>query len=56
MIMPIIGIQKGMCIIPKRLIHPAFEKLATYMRSYEEIDLGDLVDDTLFYIKKAKHN
>lgn len=54
MIMPIIGIQKGMCIIPKRLNHPAFGKLSTYMRSYEEINLGDLVDDTLFYIKKAK--
>lgn len=54
MIMPILGIQKGMCIIPKRLISPAFDKLITYMRGYEEIMLDELVNDTLCYIKKAK--
>ena len=54
MIMPVLGIQKGMCIIPKRLIAPAFEKLVTYMRSYEEIMLDDLVSDTLNNIMKAK--
>jgi ADP-ribosylglycohydrolase len=54
MIMPVLGIQKGMRIIPKRLIVPAFDKLVTYMRSYEEIMLDDLVSDTLNYIKKAK--
>ena len=56
MIMPILGIQKGMCIIPERLISPAFKKLTTYMRGYDEILLDDLVDDTLYYIKKAKKN
>ncbi|MFA9422485.1 MAG: ADP-ribosylglycohydrolase family protein [Sedimentibacter sp.] len=54
MIMPVLGIQKGMRIIPKRLIAPAFNKLVTYMRSYEEIMLDDLVSDTLKYIKAAK--
>jgi ADP-ribosylglycohydrolase len=56
MIMPVLGIQEGMRIIPKRLIHPAFDKLITYMRSYDEINLEDLVDDTLYYIKNAKKN
>jgi len=56
MIMPILGIQKGMCIIPERLISPAFNKLITYMRGYDEILLDDLVNDTLYYIKKAKKN
>jgi len=56
MIMPVLGIQKGMRIIPNRLIHPAFNKLITYMRSYDEILLEDLVNDTLFYIKSAKKN
>lgn len=54
MIMPVLGIQKGMRIIPQRLQSPAFEKLVTYMRNYEEIMLDDLVNDTLKYIKKAK--
>ncbi|MBP1924481.1 ADP-ribosylglycohydrolase [Sedimentibacter acidaminivorans] len=56
MIMPVLGIQQGMRIIPKRLIHPAFDKLITYMRGYDEINLEDLVDDTLYYIKNAKKN
>jgi len=54
MIMPVLGIQKGMRIIPNRLKHPAFNKLITYMRSYDEILLEDLVNDTLYYIKNAK--
>jgi ADP-ribosylglycohydrolase len=54
MIMPVLGIQKGMRIIPNRLNHPAFNKLITYMRSYDEILLEDLVNDTLYYIKNAK--
>jgi len=54
MIMPILGIQQGMRIIPTRLIHSAFDKLITYMRGYDEIKLEDLVDDTLYYIKNAK--
>ena len=55
MIMPILGIQKGMSIIPKRLISPAFDKLTTYMRYYEEISLKELVDDTIKYIRNAKN-
>ncbi|NLJ58753.1 MAG: ADP-ribosylglycohydrolase family protein [Tissierellia bacterium] len=54
MIMPILGIQKGMSIIPERLISPAFDKLVTYMRAYEEVKLSELVDDTVKYINKAK--
>lgn len=53
MIMPIIGIQKGMDIIPKRLIHKAFSTLETYMRGYEQITLDELVDETISSITKA---
>ncbi len=56
MIMPVLGIQKGMRIIPKKLISSEFDKLITYMRHYEEIKLDDLVSDTLKYIKKAQTN
>lgn len=54
MIMPVLGIQRGMNVIPKRLISPAFDKLITYMRHYGEIIQDDLVDNTLKYIKKAQ--
>jgi hypothetical protein len=54
MIMPILGIQKGMGIIPQRLISPAFDRLITYMRGYEEIKLDELVNDTVKYINDAK--
>lgn len=56
MIMPILGIQKGMRIIPKRLIHPAFDSIITYMRGYEKVNLDELVNDTLYYINKAKNS
>jgi ADP-ribosylglycohydrolase len=55
MIMPILGIQKGMSIIPQRLISPAFDRLITYMRDYEEIKLSELVNDTVKYINDAKN-
>jgi hypothetical protein len=54
MIMPILAIQKGMCIIPERLIHPAFSVLTTYLRKYKRMTLDELVDDTFNSIKKAK--
>lgn len=54
MIMPLIGIQGGMSIIPKKLMHPAFDELVTYMRDYKRISLDELVDDTLIAIKKAR--
>lgn len=47
MIMPLLAIQKGMGIIPKELMHPAFSELVTYMRGYEKITLDELVNDTL---------
>lgn len=56
MIMPILGIQKGMSIIPNRLYHSAFNNLETYMRDYKEVTLDNLVDDTLNSIKKAKNS
>lgn len=53
MIMPVLAIQKGMRIIPERLIHPDFSILNTYMREGRAIPLEELVDDTLLSIKKA---
>jgi len=53
-IMPIIGIQKGMKNIPERLIHPAFDKLITYMRDYKELTLDELIEKTVRSIEKAK--
>lgn len=54
MIMPILAIQQGMGIIPKELIHPAFERLDTYMRGkFRSISMDELVRDTLSSIKKA---
>ncbi len=54
MIMPIPAIQKGMGIIPNELLHPAFERLDTYMRGkFRSISLDELVHDTLSSIKKA---
>lgn len=54
MIMPLLVIQQGMRIIPKELIHPAFARLDTYMRGrFKSISLDELVDDTLWSIKKA---
>ncbi len=55
MIMHILAIQKGMGIIPKKLIHPAFEELITYMRGTEKLSLEELVDDTLNSIIHAKN-
>lgn len=54
MIMPLLAIQKGMGIIPKKLIHPAFDTLTTYMRSYQKITLEQLADDTLHSIIHAQ--
>lgn len=55
MIMPILAIQQGMGIIPKKLIHPAFEELITYMRGTNQISLEELVDDTLNSMIHAKN-
>ena len=54
MIMPILAIQQGMGIIPKKLIHPAFSELVTYMRGMRRMTLEELVDDTLYSILNAK--
>lgn len=53
-IMGILGIQQGLNSIPKRLIHPAFDRLVTYLRSYEEMSLDELVEKTTMSIITAK--
>ena len=53
MILPVVAIQRGMSIIPERLIHRDFAELSTYMRKARKIKLEELVDDTLSSIKKA---
>lgn len=53
MIMPVIAIMKGMRIIPRKLIHPAFSHLVTYMRGQREMTLEELVDDTLNSMRNA---
>lgn len=53
MILPVLAIQQGMGIIPKKLIHPNFSTITTYMRDFRELRLEELVDDTLLSIKKA---
>ncbi len=55
MIMPVPAIQKGMRIIPEKLVHPAFHELITYMRGKSRCTLEELVDDTLNSIKHAKN-
>ncbi len=52
-ILSIIGIQKGLDNIPKRLIHKNFEKIITYMRDYKAITLDELVEKTVEAVKKA---
>ncbi len=54
MIMPLIGIQKGIEAIPKGLIHEAFFSLETYMRAYETISLDELVSLTVNSVIQAK--
>ncbi|MCI8418249.1 MAG: ADP-ribosylglycohydrolase family protein [Lachnospiraceae bacterium] len=54
MIMPILAIQQGMSIIPKKLIHPAFSELITYMRGMRRITLEELADDTFHSMLNAK--
>ena len=55
-IMTIIGIQKGIKAIPERLLHDNFNKIITYMRSYKEMSLDELVDTTIKGIQDAKLN
>ena len=56
MIMPVLGIQQGTGSIPRKLLHPAFSELTTYMRGYERITLEELVDATVTSIQKARTN
>lgn len=47
MVMPILAIQNGFDSIPKKLIHPAFSKLITYMRGQREFTLDELTETTV---------
>lgn len=48
MIMPIIAIREGSNSIPEKYMHPAFEKLTTYMRGWMSVlTIDALVDKTV---------
>ena len=52
-IMPVIAISNGRDI-PEKYMHPAFEKLTTYMRgSYSCVTMDELVDMTVSAVKNA---
>jgi len=56
-IMPVIGISQGPGAIPEKYMHPAFERLTTYMRgAYSEITTEELVDRTVSAISNALAN
>lgn len=53
-IMPVIGISQGPGAIPERYMHPAFERLTTYMRgAFSEIATEELVDRTVAAVSNA---
>lgn len=55
-LMPLIGISKGIDSIPERYRHPAFERLDTYMRGeFSKIPLDKLVDMTVEATIRAQH-
>ena len=54
-IMPLIGISQGLEAIPEKYMHPAFERLTTYMRgAYSEITTEALVDRTVSAVSNAR--
>ena len=54
-IMPVIGISQGPGAIPERYMHPAFERLTTYMRgTFSEIATEELVDRTVAAVSNAQ--
>ena len=57
MIMPLIAISQGIACIPEKFLHPAFDRLDTYMRGrYRTITLEDLVEMTVSSVIRAKLN
>ena len=48
MVMPVVAIRQGMASIPEKFLHPAFDRLTTYMRGgYREISMNALVEKTV---------
>lgn len=57
MIMPIVAIRQGCSSIPKKYLHPAFDKLTTYMRGGErETTLDELAEKTVQAVIRAQNN
>ena len=55
MIMPLIAISRGTDSIPEKYLHPAFERLDTYMRGeYREITMDALVEKTVQAVLRAQ--
>ena len=54
MIMPIVAIRQGCGSIPEKYMHPAFDKLTTYMRGeMREITMDALVEKTVRSVTRA---
>lgn len=57
MIMPVIAIREGCGSIPKEYMHPAFDRLTTYMRGeYREITLDALEEQTVQAVAWAERS
>ena len=53
-VMPVIGISRGMGAIPEKYLHPAFDELTTYMRGrWARTSLEDLTDMTVTAVAQA---
>ena len=54
-LMPIVGIPKGLGSIPEKYMHPVFGRLTTYMRGdYSELSMDRLVEMTVDATVRAK--
>ena len=55
MVMPVVAIREGCSSIPEKYMHPAFDKLTTYMRGgMREITMDALVDQTVQSVINAE--
>ena len=55
MVMPIVAIREGCGLIPDKCLHPAFDRLTTYMRGeMREVTLDALVEKTVRSVIRAK--
>ena len=54
MVMPVVAIREGCASIPERYLHPAFDRLTTYMRgAMREITLDALTEKTVQAVIRA---